>query len=271
MLEESSIPPVASSVTSSEPPPLEPEQEQLYRDVLAILNAQHIPYAVAGAFALQPYTGIWRFTKDLDVFLCADFQSAALETLGKQGFHCEICDPVWLAKAHRGEYFVDLITGMSNAVLVVDPTWIERAKPAVVLGIHARILGPEELLASKLFVARRERFDGADVAHIVYGTRGKIDWDRILQLVGDHWEVLLWALIFFRYVYPGQTEYVPLTIWQGLLARYMHLVSNPNPGAKFRGSLIDDNMFSIDTKEWGLPDVEEQYRAQRIRRKAPCS
>jgi hypothetical protein len=140
-----------------------------------------------------------------------------------------------------------------------------------VLGIPTRILAPEELLASKLFVARRERFDGADIAHIIYGTKGKLDWNRILQLVGDHWEVLLWALILFRYIYPGQTEYVPLTLWQDLLSRYMHTVSNPNPKAKFRGSLIDDNMFSIDVKEWGLPDVEEQYRARRISRKVPCS
>jgi hypothetical protein len=270
MPEESSIPPVVSSVTSSEPPPLEADQEKLYRDVLGIMNEQRIPYTVAGAFALQQYTGIWRWTKDLDIFLCANHQAAALQVLEQHGFDCETCDPVWLAKAHRGEYFVDLITGMSNAVIVVDQLWMERAQPTVILGIPTRVLAAEELLASKLFVARRERFDGADIAHIIYGTKGKIDWDRILQLVGEHWEVLLWALILFRYIYPGQTDYVPLPLWQDLLSRYMHAVTNPNPQAKFRGSLIDDNMFSIDVKEWGLPDVEEQYRARRISRKASC-
>jgi Nucleotidyl transferase of unknown function (DUF2204) len=271
MSQESSIPAVATSITSSAPPLLEADQEKLYRDVIGLLNEHHVPYTVAGAFALQQYTGIWRSTKDLDVFLCADHQADALKLLGERGFACETCDPVWLAKAHRGDYFVDLITGMSNAVIVVDRSWMERAHPAMVLGIPTRILAPEELLTSKLFVARRERFDGADIAHIIYGTKGRMEWDRILQLVGDHWEVLLWSLILFRYVYPGQTDYVPLPLWQDLLSRYMHVVSNPNPQAKFRGSLIDDNMFSIDVKEWGLPDVEQQYRAQRIRRKIACS
>src|SRR5439155_446590 len=83
---------------------------------------------------------------------------------------CEVCDPVWLAKAHRDEYFVDFITGMSNAALTVTDSWITRARPAVILGLPTRILAPEELLASKLFVVRRERFDGADIAHIIYAT-----------------------------------------------------------------------------------------------------
>ncbi len=139
-----------------------------------------IPYAVSGAFALREYTGISRMTKDLDVFLTAEDSVKALHYLRKQGFQCEVCDPVWLAKAHRDGYFVDLITGMSNAVLVVEPSWIERARPATIVEIKTRVLAPEELLASKLFVTRRERFDGADIAHVIYGTRGKIEWERCL-------------------------------------------------------------------------------------------
>ena len=73
-------------------------------------------------------------------------------------------DPVWLAKARRGEYFVDLITGMSNGVVRVDYSWIRRASRTQIFGISARVLAPEELIASKVFVTRRERFDGADIA-----------------------------------------------------------------------------------------------------------
>jgi hypothetical protein len=57
---------------------------------------------------------------------------------------------------------------MSNAVLTVEDSWIERAQPAVLEGVRSRVLAPEELLASKLFVTRTERFDGADIAHIIY-------------------------------------------------------------------------------------------------------
>ena len=87
---------------------------------------------------------------------------------------------------------------MSNAVIVVEDSWIERANPAVIYDVSTRVLAGEELIASKLFVTRRERFDGADVAHVIYGTQGKLDWQRVLQLIGEHWEMLLWALVLFR-------------------------------------------------------------------------
>jgi hypothetical protein len=47
----------------------------------------------------------------------------------------EVRDPVWLAKAYRGNYLIDLITGVSNAAITVDDTWIEHSLPATVLGL----------------------------------------------------------------------------------------------------------------------------------------
>jgi hypothetical protein len=174
---------------------------------------------------------------------------------------------VWLSKAHRGEYFVDLISGMSNAVIVVDDSWMERTVPALVAGVPSRIISVEDLLASKLFVVRRERFDGADIAHIIYRMQGKLDWNRVLELAGEHWEMVLWALILFRYVYPAQTHYVPPALWQDLLSRYMREIQHPNPEARFRGSVVDDNMFAIDVRDWGLPDIEGEYRARALQKR----
>lgn len=268
--------PDGSSPTSSRPQRLAKKQAELYRDVLTILEERGIPLAVSGTYALQLHTGICRDTKDLDIFLAAQNASIALACLAKHGFRCEVRDPVWLAKAYRDRYFVDLITGMSNAVIVVDDSWIKHSRPADVLGVATRILAPEELLVSKLFVTRRERFDGADIAHIVYATRGDLDWKRILQHVGEHWEMLLWALLLFRYVYPGQSNFVPESLWQDLIGRLSHAVSHPDPDQKFRGSLIDDRLFAIDLQEWGLDNVLERNRAARdpkiiIGNEAACS
>lgn len=251
-------------VSSSEEPDFPPEQRKLFCEVLKHLNQARIPYVVSGAFALQQHTGIWRNTKDLDLFLTPDAAAEALRHLQEQGFETEVRDPVWLAKAHRDGYFVDLITGMSNAIITVDNSWIERGSDCVVLGVPTRVLAAEELLASKLFVNFRERFDGADVVHVIYGTQGKLDWARLRQLVGEHWELLLWELILFRYVYPAKQHYVPREVWTDLLSRLNRELDSPSTTTTaFRGSLIDEKMFSIDIKEWGMENLLQQKREQR--------
>jgi hypothetical protein len=249
-------------ISTSVPPEFPPEQRALFCEVLQHLNNAGVPYVVSGAFALQKHTGIWRNTKDLDLFLPPQVVPEALRHLQEQGFETEVRDPVWLAKAHRDGYFVDLITGMSNAIITVDQSWIERSSETVVLGVPTRVLAPEELIASKLFVNFRERFDGADVAHVLYGTKGKLDWQRLLHLVGDHWELLLWELILFRYVYPSKQNFVPRKVWDDLLLRLRRELDHPSSTA-FRGSLIDEKMFAIDVKEWGMEDLLQQQRSER--------
>ena len=172
-------------VSSSLHPDFPAEMRSLCCEVLGHLNRAKLPYVVAGAFALQQHTGIWRDTKDLDLFLPAEVAAEALRHLEELGFEIEISDPVWLAKAHRDGYYVDFITGMSNAIITVDQSWIDRGAESAVLGVRARVLAAEELIASKLFVNFRERFDGADIAHVIYGTKGRLDWARIRQIVGS--------------------------------------------------------------------------------------
>src|SRR5579872_6711315 len=115
-------------VSSSQPPAFSSDQEALFREVLQLMNRQKVQFVISGAFALHEHTGIWRDTKDLDLFMPANEVGRALKLLKIQGFETELLDPVWLAKAWRGGYFVDLITGMSNGVVRVDYSWIKRAK-----------------------------------------------------------------------------------------------------------------------------------------------
>jgi Nucleotidyl transferase of unknown function (DUF2204) len=257
-LEQKALP-----VSSSTPPRFAPEQEQLFQEVLRLLNEKQVPYMVSGAFALQKHTGIWRDTKDLDLFLPAENMKHALQYLQDAGFECEVCDPVWLAKARRGDYFVDLINGMSNAVIMVERSWFEHSIPAQVLGVETRVLAAEELLASKLFVLFRERYDGADMAHIIFASEGKLDWNRVVELVGEHWELLFSVIVMFHYIYPTSAEFVPKSVWEDLMQRLQHELSNPSSKHDFRGSLLDEKMFAIDVKEWGMQNLLEEYRARR--------
>jgi hypothetical protein len=152
---------------------------------------------------------------------------------------------------------------MSNAVITVDQSWIDRSSPCVILGVPARVLAAEELIASKLFVNFRERFDGADIVHIIYGTKGNIDWQRVLQLVGEHWELVLWELMLFHYVYPAEQDIVPRQVWDDLLLRFRRQLDSGTRNLAFRGSLIDEKMFAIDMKEWGMENLLKKQRDER--------
>ena len=246
-------------VSSSRPPCFPAAQEALFREVLELMERERVPVVVSGAFAYMSTREYGEIPRTW-ICSCPRQRWPRIEVLSRDGFETEVLDPVWLAKARRADYFVDLITGMSNGVVRVDYTWIRRASRSEIFGISARVLAPEELIASKVFVTRRERFDGADICHIIYGTRGNFDWQRLMTLMGEHWQMLLWCLVLYQYIYPGHCNYVPDEIWEELLSRFKMELKHPNKAIDFRGSLIDENMFAIDVLEWGKRDVMEEYR-----------
>jgi hypothetical protein len=242
-------------VTSSEEPQWAPEAQACYQGVIHHLLDARVPFAVSGGFAFHHHTRIWRTTKDLDLVIPPDAVPDAFKVLVEEGFETYVQDPAWLAKARRGDYFVDLITGVGNATLTVDQFWIDRAAEDKVLNIRCKILSAEEMIASKLFVTRRERFDGADIAHLFRACAGTLDWDRLRKLTEPHWEMLYWELVLFAYIYPARICDVPRAVWRELHARFGEFISKLPATAPFRGSLIDPKMFAIDVNEWGEPDL----------------
>ncbi|MGH9393432.1 MAG: nucleotidyltransferase [Terriglobales bacterium] len=240
------------------------EQRQLFQRVLRALSRGGVGFAVAGAFAFQHYTGIWRFTKDLDLFLPAEKVDLALTLCRTAGLVTEVTDPVWLSKAWAGDYYVDLITGMSNGVFWVTPEWIERARWEQILGQRQRLLAPEEMILSKLFVTRRERFDGSDVCHLIQHCGEQLNWTRMLEASGEHWEILLWQLQLFRYVYPASRAQVPGWLWQELRARLGRELEAECGERRFRGSLVDPMMFAPDLAREGMENLEDRSRRMRL-------
>lgn len=245
-------------VTSSEEPVWAPEARACYRGVIRGLQQANIPFAVSGGFSFHHHTGIWRVTKDLDLVLPPDAVPGAFKVLVDEGFETYVQDPVWLAKARRGDYFVDLITGVGNATLTVEQSWIDRALEDEVLGIRCKILCVEEMIASKLFVTRRERFDGADIAHLLKASAKHLDWDRLRQITEAHWQVLYWQLILFVYIYPSLSADVPAKVWTEFTGRFRESIESPKNNQTFRGTLIDPKMFAIDVNEWGELDMYRQ-------------
>src|SRR3954465_4268731 len=99
------------------------ESNQIYGEALDTLNRAGIRYMLGGALALNAYTGIWRDTKDLDVFVPGKTVPQVLDALKGADFETEIKDPVWLAKAHKGDFFADVIHASHNSTGPVDGSW----------------------------------------------------------------------------------------------------------------------------------------------------
>src|SRR5437016_11382237 len=102
-------------------------EHEAHREALRLLQEQGFEPLVGGAYALRTHTGIWRDTKDLDLFLRRDRVEAALAALDREGFRTEFTDPLWIAKAFAGDYFIDLIFSSGNGLGIVDGEWRRRA------------------------------------------------------------------------------------------------------------------------------------------------
>ena len=232
-----------------------PEEGRIYGEALGALDRADLSYMLGGALALNTYTGIWRDTKDLDVFVPERRVARVLDALQRAGFETKIAEPHWLAKARKEEIFVDVIHANDSGAVTVDESWFANAEEIEVLGRRVRFIPAEEMLLSKIFVASRDRWDMSDVLHLIFARRGQLDWERILAGVGEHWELLLAYLHLYRYVYPNHTSYLPRWVLDLLLKRYEAEMEAPIQGPlRFRGTLLDDVSFGVDVAAWGLPD-----------------
>src|ERR671921_1503039 len=82
-------------------------EREIYRRALETLNAAGIPYVVAGAYAIYEHTGIYRQTKDLDLFFEPKAVVLAAQALHEAGFVMRLEELHWLAKGFVGDKFVD--------------------------------------------------------------------------------------------------------------------------------------------------------------------
>ena len=227
-------------------------------DALRALNEGRVPYVVAGAYAFFEYTGIYRDTKDLDVFLRRSDLDAAFDALDEAGFRTELVDPVWIGKGYRGEWFVDLIFSSGNGVAVVDDDWFRYAPAARVMGVPVRLAPPEEIVWSKAFVCERERYDGNDIANLLRACGDRIDWDRLLARFADHWEVLLAHLVMYRFSFPSERSKVPDWVMRELLRRtWEAIVEGDWQRRVCRGPLVSKAQYRHVLDHLGYADVRD--------------
>jgi hypothetical protein len=222
---------------------------------------------VAGAYAMFEYTGIFRDTKDLDLFLRERDVEDAFAVLEQAGFRTEMTDATWIAKAWRGEWFVDLIFSSGNGVAVVDERWFEYARPGRVMDVPVLLAPPEEMIWSKSFVLERERYDGADVNHLLHATGESLDWERLLLRFDRYWEVLFSHLLLFQFAYPASRSIIPEWVVEELVQRTRANVENgDHPVPLCRGNLMSRVQYQHDLDRLGLYDGRRWDEADRTDR-----
>ena len=199
-----------------------------YRQGMEVLTRAGVPFLVGGTFAFVHQAGIDRSTKDLDIFVRPSDVHRLLEVCAAAGYEAELVFSHWLAKIRSGESFIDVIFSSGNGVAVVDDQWFEHATEQNVLDLSVLVAPAEETVWSKSFVMERERYDGADVAHIILAYGDRLDWRRLVDRFGPHWRVLLAHLIMFGFIYPSARSRVPPEILRDLLGRLSSEIDAPD-------------------------------------------
>jgi hypothetical protein len=236
---------VAPSVTSC--------ATDFYVDAVTRLNDARVPFLVGGAFAFERYTHIARDTKDLDIFMRQQDVPHALARFADAGYQTELTFPHWLGKVCSSPHFIDVIFSSGNGIARVDDSWFTHAVPANVLGLPLLLCPPEEIIWSKAYVQERERFDGADVLHLLRECGESLDWNRLLMRFGDHWRVLLGHIVLFGFVYPDRRNAVPSWVTDELIRSFASDRVEPRVDV-CNGTLLSREQYLYDLEHFGYRD-----------------
>jgi hypothetical protein len=236
---------------------LGPKKKAFFTDVLRTLTTTGKPFLVGGGYALRAHTGTGRIARDLDIFVHPRDVQGLLDVFSTAGYQVEVTFPHWLGKVYKGRTYVDFIFGFGNGIAPVDDGWFEHAKDGEVLGVPVRLSPAEEMLWSKAFVMERERYDGADVIHLIHALGPELDWNRLLHRFGHHQLILMSHLILFLFVFPSDSERVPSWVWSELT----RTLGESRRDAKLAGEVCRGTLLS---RTQYLLAVKNGYRDARL-------
>ena len=237
---------------------LDPHSRGFYQRTMRLLDEENWEFLVGGAYSFARYTGIERHTKDFDIFVRPEDAPRILSALAARGYETELTFPHWLGKVREGDSFIDVIFSSGNGVARVDELWFQHSIAEIVLEHPVRLCPAEETIWSKAFVMERERYDGADIAHLLRAAGKTLDWQRLIARFGPHWRVLLSYLVLYGFIYPGHGDMIPTWVIEQLSERLLRETQNyhQNGSAEFcQGTLCSRAQYLVDVEQWGYRDA----------------
>lgn len=234
--------------------------EEFYTELINILLEQNLPFMIGGTYAFTAYTGIERPTKDMDIRCAFNHYPTILKALSDAGFRAEISEERWIAKVHDSSntFFTDVIFGEKNGLNKIDEGWLRRARQGTILGHLVKLEPIEDMIRSKAYIQHKERFDGADVIHLILKYGKTIDWEFLVERMEPHWEILFAHLVNFIFVYPTEKHVIP----QWLLERYLKRAKSeflklPQDDDRITRGLLISSQYEPAVVKWGYKPIHE--------------
>lgn len=217
---------------------------QVFQPAIRAARALQVPIAIGGGLAISLYTGQWRNSKDIDLYvLPQDREAVSAAVLGTglaDLFELQPYDRSWIFRAARDGIIVDVMWALANGAGDVEPGWLARGASATVRDEPLRLLAPEEMFWSKVHVLQRDRCDWPDLLNLLYTTGPHFDWARVVQRMAGQERLLGSILSLFAWVAPGRARLLPDWLW-----RRAHL-EMPSTGSV----RCHEHLRLLDTRDW---------------------
>jgi hypothetical protein len=223
------------------------DQWAIFRPALRAVGALDVPFAIGGGLAISLYTGQWRNSKDIDLYVLPRHRDIVIDAVlgtGLADYYDELpYDRAWIFRSARDGVIVDVMWALANGAGEVEPAWLARGGTAVVRGEPLRLLAPEEMFWSKVHVLQRDRCDWPDLLNLLYATGAGFDWTRLLQRMANNERLLASILTLYAWLAPGRAHRLPDWLW-----RHLQL---PTPPAS--PELDEARLALLDTRDWFTP------------------
>jgi hypothetical protein len=194
-----------------------PERWAVYEPVIAAAQHRELQFAIGGGGAMAFYTGRIRDSKDIDLYVAEQDRGALIQVLEDAGlkdhYDCSPYDRRWIFRGCKDDVIVDVIWAMANQRTRVDKSWVLRGPQGDVQGYRVRVIPPEELIWSKLYVLQRDRCDWPDILNILYAVARQLDWEHLFERLGPDLPLLKALLSVFAWIAPGRAADVPDWVW----------------------------------------------------------
>ncbi len=231
------------------------EQWTVYSCVLNQICKEGIPFALGGGLALGYYTGTLRRSKDLDIYVTPEHKDRVIAMMNHCGlgdyFAVQPYDREWIYRGHSDGAIIDVIWAMANKRTVVDEVWTSGGPTVHLCGQTFRVIPPEELLWSKLYVMQRDRCDWPDLFNLLAAVGPGLNWSHLAHRAAEDRALLKALLSIFAWVAPERAMQIPRRVWRSFDLVQPIPVADPT-GRPSRPDLLDTRPW-LTVPETGTP------------------